>query len=90
MRRAARRLVDGIIVLGLACALLAVGIWIGRDMGRIDALAAEPPAPVVTAGKVQAWNLVHPTCKCAQGMGHRAGRGQPRAARSARSGGARE
>lgn len=80
MRRAARRLVDGIIVLGLGCALLAVGIWIGRDMRRIEALIAEPAAPVVTAGKVRAWNLVHPSCQSAQGMGHRAGRGRPRSA----------
>ena len=53
------RFPDVLIAIAAAGALLAVGIQIGRDVERINALAAMPASGKKIIGKAAAWNRVY-------------------------------
>jgi hypothetical protein len=63
MRNAGRVLADGLIAVVLSSAILAVGIFVGRNYERTNAVAAEPSAPIVTIGKKQAAARNDPICR---------------------------
>jgi hypothetical protein len=52
-----------IIAIAAAGALLAVGIQIGRDVERVNVLAAMPGPGKIIIGKSEAWHRMHSTAK---------------------------
>jgi hypothetical protein len=63
MRQAGRILADGVIAVVLCAVVFLLGVGVGRDAGRIDALRAEAAAPVVRIGPQAAAARVDPICR---------------------------
>ena len=55
-------LVDVLLFFLAVAVAVAVGFFLGRDYERINALAAEEAAPVVTINKAQAAARIQPRC----------------------------
>jgi hypothetical protein len=63
MRTAGRILVDGLLVVVLFGATLCLGVSLGRDYERVNAITAEPTPPIVTITKKQAAARNDPICR---------------------------
>jgi hypothetical protein len=57
-----RRVAEVLVLLAASCLLLAASFQLGRDYERINALAAEPTAPVVTITRAAAAARIDPRC----------------------------
>ena len=58
-----RILVDGLLVVALFGATLCLGVSLGRDYERVNAVTAEPSPPIVIVGRKAAVARIDPICR---------------------------